>query len=220
MACEVLDKYYNFYNYDYESTLEDLTAIGSADRYPRLPEFQHNYMHDLESLWWIAIYMLFRSIPVSRTSEVYSSLYTAQESAGNSLFLRNLRDFRWNRSRFFRRKEGIRTAMTVLPAEYAPTMTRMVHGAKDLCDFYISLEKAGTIDRINTPEPYTTIYDTMLKCFKDATRDCYREEIQPFSEVREMLQREQVEEEVEMEDYAVEAEPAAGPYNLRLRKTK
>lgn len=146
MACEVLTKGYDFHHPNY----------SAPPGHERLPKFRHNYMHDLESLWWISFYILFYSIPITCAGEI--NLYVALESSGNALFLPSSPRFWLDRSNFFKQLWTMRTFVTSLPMEYGPAAAQMAICAKELRN---PTSRWRKLERLITSTPRSHIRQSM-----------------------------------------------------------
>ncbi|CCO31396.1 hypothetical protein BN14_05437 [Rhizoctonia solani AG-1 IB] len=61
-------------------TLEELDLIkqgkeGSPPLEPTLPPFRHNALHDMESIWWLCIWVIFYLVPTKESARKYYSNY-------------------------------------------------------------------------------------------------------------------------------------------------
>ncbi|CAE6488701.1 unnamed protein product [Rhizoctonia solani] len=53
---------------------EDNTALAPT-LVPALPPFRHNPLHDMESIWWLCVWMMFRLVPSDVSGEQYIKNY-------------------------------------------------------------------------------------------------------------------------------------------------
>lgn len=74
MAAETMDREYLFLPVQLEerSTMEQCTAFillnqrlnkTAAESTPNVGTFHHNYLHDIESMWWCGVWLLFFNCP-------------------------------------------------------------------------------------------------------------------------------------------------------------
>lgn len=135
----------------------------------QLPPFLHSYLHDLEGLWWIAIWSLFYAIPTARIHEVERNLKERlnQEMTAGCIFPVSLQGS-LERQRFLLQKVYFDLTIQRIPAEFRGVIPAMRQAAQLLVTSYISVQSDATIHLINTPEPYTTIYGHVEQCFRNA----------------------------------------------------
>ena len=131
------------------------------------PPFLHNYLHDLEGLWWIAMWSLFYTLPSARVQDVQLASKLPQEQAAASIFPLSMTGSERRRT-FLASNRDFAQRTACLPPEYASVIQSMRKAADLLCDLYSDLQENSVFHQINTPEPYASIYDPLIRCFQDA----------------------------------------------------
>ena len=161
----------------------------------KTPPFLHNYLHDVEGLWWIAMWSLFHTIPAARTHEVEGDLrkQLLQESTADDIFPTSLQGSP-ERRRFLNNKSYFDELSEDIPAEFRgviPSLDKMAHL---LVTFYATIQNDVAIKQINTPKPYTLIYGPIEKCFQDAIPHA-AEDVRLISTVRWEAEKKEKEKE-------------------------
>lgn len=135
----------------------------------RLPPFLHSYLHDLEGLWWIAMWSLFHAIPTARIHEVERNLEQRlnQEMTAGRIFPVSLQGS-LERNGFLLREAELDLKVRHIPAEFRGALPSMKQIAQLLVARYYAIQSDAIIQQINTPEPYAPIYEPMEQCFRNA----------------------------------------------------
>ena len=115
------------------------------------------------------MWSLFHAIPATRTREVEGDLggLLPQEATAYDIFPVSL-EGSFKRKDFLTNQEYFDKSIVDIPAELSGVIPFMEEAARLLIVRYIAVQSDATVQRINTPEPYTPIYDPMEKCFLDA----------------------------------------------------
>lgn len=164
MAVEVLTNQYERQDVD---LLMRLTEV-EAERLENI-HFLHNYLHDIEGVWWIAIWSLFNTVPANRVTEVVTSLteLSPQEKLAHTIFSdRHLcssacRTF-WSNAAS-RRKD-----MKTLPKEYDGVKMQMQAAMKDLFDVYRRVEDVCNPEIAYDKSAFEDIYGKLIPAFEKA----------------------------------------------------
>ncbi|KAK0206729.1 hypothetical protein DFS33DRAFT_1316735 [Desarmillaria ectypa] len=119
MAVEVQDTQYKFF------ILEETKPVrGKPPQRPVKPIFLHNYLHDVESLFWIGLHALFSTVPATYT-EAQLAECEPQRELFNSIFPHSL-DGGSDRRRLFVFAD-FQDAEDVLPVEYRPAVEQFLY---------------------------------------------------------------------------------------------
>ena len=184
MSIEIQTDYYVFAPADLEDDLKP-------------PPFLHNYMHDVEGLWWIAMWSFFFTIPISRIKEVKLNQKLPQEISAQKIFPLSVTGSS-HRSQVFQRRSAFDKRVGNIPSEFALVVPLMADAASLIRKRYTNNQLATTIEQINTPEPYATVYDPLAQLFREAALLAPKD-VRQMSSIRAVLE-EQSEETTEDED--------------------
>lgn len=129
-------------------------------------QFVHNYLHDVEGLWWIAAWVLFYTHPISRALDT-SDLERAKRQLRQAelIFPDTLRGSD-DRASFLMSGPDYGTATTCLPEEFADLKALVAIEQNRLMEFYKSMEYPLT--NVLKKELYGRVYDELSPIFQDA----------------------------------------------------
>ena len=132
-------------------------------------QFLHNYLHDIEGLFWIAAWVLFYTHPVSRPLDA-SDLPRAKKQlqAADRIFPSTL-DGSNDRSEFLSHDPTFRMHASFLPEEYAPLTAVLSHVQFNLRKMYMSME--DPLENVFDNKLYGRVYDVLSPLFLLA-KDC------------------------------------------------
>lgn len=160
-----------------------------------IPPFLHNYLHDIEGLWWIAMWSLFHTIPAAQIYDVERNVKKRlnQEMIARAIFPKSSRGSA-ERRRFLNDKVYFDKASKNVPAEFKGVIRSMQQAAHLLViQTYVVVQDDPTIQQVNTPEPYTSIYGPMQQCFLDAILHA-AQDVRLISEVRAKAEEKEAKE--------------------------
>ena len=132
-------------------------------------EFFHNYLHDLESVWWIAMYSLFYTLPADEVKDkVHVGTKLEQERIGDCIFPLSLEGSNTRTLFMHSNTESYLTSVEAIPDAYTPVLKAMQVFLKCLRRFYKKIEKKLDIhfDR----KQFARFYDPLIKIFGTAAK--------------------------------------------------
>ncbi|KAK7684955.1 hypothetical protein QCA50_011790 [Cerrena zonata] len=103
------------------STLLQNYLQGQQDWVPAPTVVRHNYLHDIESIWWIAMYGLLTTVPVN--TDRASTAQDRQLEVATAVFRNRLECSIERRSLIQEREELHRLSNQILPHEYCASST-------------------------------------------------------------------------------------------------
>ncbi|KAK0486226.1 hypothetical protein IW261DRAFT_1416033 [Armillaria novae-zelandiae] len=160
MAVEVQDAAYLFFD---RFTQKSRASIP----------FIHNYLHDVESLFWIGFHALFSTVPAKYSKDDLAQRLD-QRTLFNAFFPHRL-EGSVHRSHFFEHgvlKDGV---MGALPTEYRSSAELILSIHQDLSDYYYKVENLTGFPQ---HEQFKQVYGTappsgLLASFKAAAKEAY-----------------------------------------------
>ncbi len=160
MAVEVQDAAYLFLN---RSTLRNRASIP----------FLHNYLHDVESLFWIGFHALFSTVPANYP-KAQLALRVEQRRLFNAFFPHRLAGSA-ERRHFFVLEQFKDDAVKALPTEYKSVVKVLLSIHEVLVDHY---DKVENLKGFPQHEQFNQVYGTeppggMLAPFEAAAKEAY-----------------------------------------------
>ncbi|KAK0216129.1 hypothetical protein IW262DRAFT_1398178 [Armillaria fumosa] len=144
-----------------------------------LPLFLHNYLHDIESLFWIGLHFLFSTIPAPYPEDLPAR--NKQSALFNDLFPHYLAGSS-GRRRFIEHAD-FKTTEEVLPDEYRDTVRRLFRLRYILAYHYDQVENLPSFPR---HEHFSQVYSTnkrggdLFRAFEAVAKDAYNGDTQPL----------------------------------------
>lgn len=172
MSIEIQRNYYMFAPADLEEEV-------------KIPPFLHNYMHDVEGLWWIAMWFLFFTIPISRIEEIKLNQMLPQEITAQDIFSLSLTGS-YLRSEVLERRSAYDMRVSDISSEFAHVVALMGDAASLIRKCYSNNQLATTLGHVNTPEPYAHIYEPLARLFREAA-SLAPKDVRHMSSVRAIL---------------------------------
>ncbi|THH28687.1 hypothetical protein EUX98_g5506 [Antrodiella citrinella] len=173
----------------------------------------HNYLHDIEGVWWIAIWILFYTVPLAiALSTIDTASQLPQEAVADELFPDNLHGSS-QRTLFFTTFGAIEENINLLPQNYQPVMLLMAKAHRRLVKMYKKIEDPAFPERIFKHDAFSSIYSKMIVIFRRAARAARERDAVFISDHR----RELVAEEDKKKQEAADAEAKK---RAAMRKTK
>ena len=159
--------------------------------------FLHNYLHDVEGLFWVAAWVLFYTHPVSRPLDA-SDLPRAKQQlrVADRIFPSTL-DGSVDRVAFMMDAGDFSSKTSFLPEEYASLRAVLSHVQCNLCEVYTSME--DPLENVLDKKLYGRVYDVLSPLFLLA-KECAQGEVMFLSDaiqkVGEKAKEEAVREKV------------------------
>ncbi|KAJ8083328.1 hypothetical protein PM082_009200 [Marasmius tenuissimus] len=147
MVIEVQVGYYVF------GPLFNFLATTSGQR----PSFVHNYLHDVEGLWWIMMYNLFSTGPTSSPDDLDN-----RKAKRDALFPTSINDSVVRRD-FMMNVEIRERYVSTLPRSYQALADNMTEALVRILKFYLAVDR----DVLNHAS-FKNVYDTLLPFFERA----------------------------------------------------
>ncbi|KAK0226339.1 hypothetical protein IW262DRAFT_1457573 [Armillaria fumosa] len=160
MAVEVQDAAYLFFN---RNTLKNRASIP----------FLHNYLHDVESLFWIGFHALFSTVP-AKYSKAQLALCLDQRILFNAFFPHRL-EGSTQRCHFFIFDQRKDEAVKALPKEYKSVVEALLSIQDLLVEHYVEVENLKGFPQ---HEQFKEVYGTeplgrLLASFEAAAKEAY-----------------------------------------------
>ena len=134
-------------------------------------QFFHNYLHDIEGIWWIAMYSLFYTLPADQVKNNLDKLHSdeklQQEIFGDDIFPASIGGS-LTRSAFMQQDATFEANTDVLPQEYEFVVEIMLIALLRLRDFYKEIEAKLEVHFDRTQ--YAGFYDPLIDCFEKAEK--------------------------------------------------
>ena len=147
-------------------------------------KFFHNYLHDLESVWWIAMYSLFYTLPADEVKDqVYPDEKLQQELVADLMFPTSIED-PLHRTLFMEHDTTFESSTTVLPQAYEMVVRAMHVALSRLRESYEEIEAKHEIP--SDRKQYAGFYDSLIECFEKA-EELAVDEIRCIRDVRTRL---------------------------------
>ncbi|THH28680.1 hypothetical protein EUX98_g5509 [Antrodiella citrinella] len=151
----------------------------------------HNYLHDIEGIWWIAIWILFYTIPLAvASSTINTASKLPQEAVADELFPDNLHGSS-QRTSFFTSFDAIEENIDLLPRDYKPVMLLMIQAHRVLVNMYQQIEDPAFPERIFQHDAFSSIYPQIIFIFGSAARAAREQNAVFISDHRRILKAEE-----------------------------
>ncbi|KAK0190707.1 hypothetical protein F5146DRAFT_1000692 [Armillaria mellea] len=168
MAVEVQDAAYLFLRRSPTFPVNSTYTLPGPDQVP----FVHNYLHDIESLFWIGFHGLFSTVPAKYSRDEVDQRAN-QRTLFNSLFPHRL-DGSTSRRHFFALSLLHQETVKALPTEYHPVLAVLFFIHNGLVSNYGQLEN---LEGFPQHEQFNQIYGTerlgLSTPFADAVKNAY-----------------------------------------------
>lgn len=135
-------------------------------------QFLHNYLHDVESVWWIAMWSLFYTVPKHRVAEVVTegaTEVTSQEEVANKIFW-NYMTWTSQRQCFWDDECTREDDMGRLLDEYKGVGEQMLEVSNVLWEAYEYVEDVLSPERVYDPSAFQDIYDRLIPLFEETQK--------------------------------------------------
>ncbi|KAJ8072303.1 hypothetical protein PM082_015862 [Marasmius tenuissimus] len=132
--------------------------LNSAQTVP----FLHNYLHDIEGLWWIMIYHLYTTRPTHSNQEPSDS--DKRIDAARGLFSLSVGGSP-RRKHFVTKRDSYLLMSKTLPSEYGPLAWSMNNARRVLTDRYSSVENPS-LERVLLHGNFQGIHDELIPHFR------------------------------------------------------
>jgi hypothetical protein len=166
MAIEVAAQKFLFSNQTSSSSgFDNFLSANDQDGTPKVP-FYPNHLHDLESLWWVAVWMVFYHYFSKGTSSGKRPSFTLQDAAGQLYLAKKLFPSGLGRTS---RQDGFRDRPTFQDLrDQLPPNKKVAHLGLEylrglLNNHYNAIE--ATYPLIDTGASTDVIYDEFIKTF-------------------------------------------------------
>ncbi|TCD65719.1 hypothetical protein EIP91_002295 [Steccherinum ochraceum] len=192
MAVEVLEEKYKFRRERNTRPLPGNGTSNFADRRPKA-NFLHNYLHDLEGLWWIAMWLLFHTLPHSLSEKITGSDQekSQAEVAADVLFNIGISGST-ARASLFIDEWDVHTTTDYLPSEYEGALAYLDNIRVALADAYTALENPLAELEVRLREQAITrpVYGTLIRLFEGMRGSAVQNTVYVEQRRRELRQKE------------------------------
>ena len=216
MAVEVQSDEYlfqprtNFREPTSASSSQPSTAIA-------LLPFLHNYLHDIEGLWWIGLWFLFNTYPSSRVAAIMrSSQHSEHRHFADALFPDSIGGSN-PRTHFRTNPQYHKRHLGTIPEEYSAAMSEMSGVLQVLTDATEHVEKSSA--RLFNKASFAQIYDELSPLFATAARVAYNQQVilasNDFSQIVDKVEQDTA---AAAEEQSHETRPVPLPRTTRSTK--
>ncbi|KAK0491267.1 hypothetical protein IW261DRAFT_1436697 [Armillaria novae-zelandiae] len=164
MAVEVQDAAYLFLHKSPTPIANSTYTLSGPDQVP----FIHNYLHDIESLFWIGFHALFSTAP-AKYSKASLSERVEQRTLFNAFFPHRLEGSA-QRRHFFALSRHHEETVKAIPTEYHPVLAVLFFIRNTLVSNYAMLEIFGGFPQ---HDQFKQVYGKLSTPFADAAKNAY-----------------------------------------------
>ncbi|KAL0065232.1 hypothetical protein AAF712_007743 [Marasmius tenuissimus] len=127
--------------------------------------FFHNYLHDVEALWWIMMWNVFSTVPAEMEHTMSGDQYEKYTSHALELFPSTL-DGNTSRADLIRHQPDYERHQARLCDEYQNLASMMVQLLEILREFYVKVERP--LENVLKHAAYAEVYEDMILAFQAA----------------------------------------------------
>ena len=151
-----------------------MRGTGLRVKAPRL-RFFHNYLHDLEGLWWIAEWFFFNTYPGTRAATIMKSKkHFEARILAHSLFPSDARGSK-ERCNFTKDANYHDDIVDRLPEEYLEAARQMSDALEVMNNAAVFIEEDSA--RVSDGTAFVYVYDELSPLFAEAAKAAYDKKV-------------------------------------------
>ncbi|KAG7088772.1 hypothetical protein E1B28_012738 [Marasmius oreades] len=182
------------------------------DQLPGKPPFLHNFLHDIEGLWWIMMSNLYSTTPAATKANISPEVIVNRQEKANNLFLSTVKG-NMERHAFFTFTVRHEEYKQSLPLEYQEVADAMAIACEVLWELYTKVRPEVLEDKA-----FAGVHDQLILCFKKI-RDCGVEVVVLLHDLLEEKKKEAEKEKKEAETSVKERTSLRG-FSRRIRRIR